>query len=181
MSGASEASANTPIEEQVKAVMIDFRMRRMKNMVNNPDSITDESKLPEELSRHAEAAAIVKVVRADALTAPSAGTGEGQFIENVSLDIAELPDRTSPEDMPEMMLVSHEELESIIKAHLPILLAPSPSRREPTREEEIWIRHVAEMVRSGAVPSMGRWSAWQNQAVAAAVLALLDRRGQESA
>lgn len=33
-------------------------------------------------------------------------------------DVAELPDRTSPEDQPEMMLVTAEELRAILEAHL---------------------------------------------------------------
>lgn len=32
-------------------------------------------------------------------------------------DVAELPDRTSPEDRPEMMLVSVDELRGIVEAH----------------------------------------------------------------
>ena len=52
---------NEPIEEQICRVMADFRMRRMREMVNCPESITDEDKLSPELSRHAEAAAIARL------------------------------------------------------------------------------------------------------------------------
>jgi hypothetical protein len=53
-----------PVEETVKRIMQEFRFRRMQNMVGNPESITNESLVPEELSRHAEAAEIVKAVLA---------------------------------------------------------------------------------------------------------------------
>lgn len=54
-----------PIEEQVIDVMKQFRSLRMKNMINNPASIEDESLVPEEIRRHAEALAIVAIVLAD--------------------------------------------------------------------------------------------------------------------
>lgn len=54
-----------PIEEQIVAIFHDFRARRLKNMVNNPDSITDESRVPEELSRLAEARAVYDIVKRD--------------------------------------------------------------------------------------------------------------------
>lgn len=41
-----------------------------------------------------------------------------RIIERVTRDVAELPDRTSPEDAPLMMLVTGEELEAIIRAAL---------------------------------------------------------------
>jgi hypothetical protein len=73
------------IGETVKRIMQDFRIRRMQNMVGHPESITNESLVPEELSRHAEAAEIVKAVLAvlpaaqadrwqDISTAPKDGT-----------------------------------------------------------------------------------------------------------
>jgi hypothetical protein len=37
-----------------------------------------------------------------------------KFISDVIRDIAELPDKTSPEDQPEMMLVSTAELRAIL-------------------------------------------------------------------
>jgi len=33
-------------------------------------------------------------------------------------DVAELPDRTSPNDQPDMMLVTADELRTILEAHL---------------------------------------------------------------
>ena len=39
-------------------------------------------------------------------------------VENVIHDIAELPDRNSPADQPEMMIVSADELREIILRHL---------------------------------------------------------------
>ncbi len=37
-----------------------------------------------------------------------------KFIQDVIRDVAELPDRTSPEDQPKMMLVSAAELRAIL-------------------------------------------------------------------
>lgn len=39
------------------------------------------------------------------------------WIDEVVRDVAELPDRTSPDGQPEMMLVSAEELRSILAAN----------------------------------------------------------------
>ena len=40
-----------------------------------------------------------------------------EWIDNVLRDVAELPDRNSPEDWPEAMLVTGAELRQIIVAH----------------------------------------------------------------
>lgn len=45
--------------------------------------------------------------------------GRGPIITQIIREVAELPDRTSPEDRPEMMLVSCDELEGILEATLP--------------------------------------------------------------
>ncbi|XUM25092.1 hypothetical protein ACRAVF_34055 (plasmid) [Bradyrhizobium oligotrophicum S58] len=37
-----------------------------------------------------------------------------QFVSSVINDVAELPDRTSPDDEPDMMLVTAEELKTIL-------------------------------------------------------------------
>lgn len=37
-----------------------------------------------------------------------------QIAAQIVRDVAELPDRTSPDDAPEMMLVTREELEVIV-------------------------------------------------------------------
>lgn len=41
-----------------------------------------------------------------------------EIIEGVIRDVAELPDRTSPEDWPEAMMVTADELRSILLARL---------------------------------------------------------------
>lgn len=46
-------------------------------------------------------------------------TERGPIITQIIQAVAELPDRTSPEDRPEMMLVSCDELEGILESHLP--------------------------------------------------------------
>ena len=42
-----------------------------------------------------------------------------EWIDNVLRDVAELPDRNSPEDWPEAMLVTGAELRQIIVTHAP--------------------------------------------------------------
>ena len=42
-----------------------------------------------------------------------------EWIDNVLRDVAELPDRNSPEDWPEAMLVTGDELRQIIVTHAP--------------------------------------------------------------
>jgi hypothetical protein len=54
-----------PIEEQIVDVMRDYRMRRMRHMVNNPDSVEHENEALGHLSKLAEAHAIYLVVKAD--------------------------------------------------------------------------------------------------------------------
>jgi hypothetical protein len=41
-----------------------------------------------------------------------------QFVNSVLNDVAELPDRTSPDDEPDMMLVTADELARIIRERL---------------------------------------------------------------
>lgn len=41
-----------------------------------------------------------------------------QFVNAVLRDVAELPDRTRPDDAPEIMLVTSEELKTILCARL---------------------------------------------------------------
>lgn len=41
-----------------------------------------------------------------------------KFITDVCRDVAELPDRTSPADNPDMMLVTADELEQILRKRL---------------------------------------------------------------
>lgn len=47
----------------------------------------------------------------------SACADREMFIRNVLRDVAELPDRTSPEDQPDMMLVTGAELRAILERH----------------------------------------------------------------
>lgn len=42
-----------------------------------------------------------------------------EWIDNVLRDVAELPDRNSPEDWPDAMLVTGAELRQIIVTHAP--------------------------------------------------------------
>lgn len=44
----------------VVAVMVDFRRRRLRHMIDHPDSVTDDDKMPDGLRREAEARAILK-------------------------------------------------------------------------------------------------------------------------
>ncbi len=47
-----------------------------------------------------------------------ADAAKTQLIGAVITEICELPDRTSPEDQPEMMLVTAEELDLILRRHV---------------------------------------------------------------
>lgn len=48
-----------------------------------------------------------------------------QFVNSVLNDVAELPDRTSPDDEPDMMLITAEELKTILCTRLAEALARS--------------------------------------------------------
>lgn len=43
--------------------------------------------------------------------------------EKITRDVCELPDRTSPEDQPEMLLVTADELAAIVVQHVEAFLA----------------------------------------------------------
>lgn len=47
-----------------------------------------------------------------------------RVIDDIIRDVAELPDRTSPEDWPDAMLVTADELRVILSAHLPAFSPP---------------------------------------------------------
>lgn len=59
-----------------------------------------------------------------------------RLIDRVVRDVAELPDRNSPEDRPETMLVTRGELADIIRAALPIGGAFSPASQPMSRDVE---------------------------------------------
>lgn len=69
-----------------------------------------------------------------------------EVVEEILRGVAELPDRTSPDDWPEAMLVTHDELESIVRA---ALAAPAPAGveelievlRRPVPEQLDSLRH----------------------------------------
>jgi len=46
------------------------------------------------------------------------GPSNELIAQSIAQDVAELSDRTSPEDQPEMMLVTAEELQAIVLANL---------------------------------------------------------------
>lgn len=46
------------------------------------------------------------------------GPSDELIAQSIARDVAELPDRNSPEDQPEMMLVSAAEIEAIVMANL---------------------------------------------------------------
>lgn len=58
------------------------------------------------------------------------------IVEMIVRDVAELPDRTSPEDQPDMMLVTAEELASIVREHL--RSAPAGRAVEALRDLVRW-------------------------------------------
>ena len=68
-------------------------------------------------------------------TAPRAEGGD--WIDSVVLDICEIPDRTSPDDEPEIMLVKASELRQIIEAHAP-RSTPAPLYRPREEYSAVW-------------------------------------------
>lgn len=60
------------------------------------------------------------------LPAPQQATShvETDWISNVIRDVSELPDRSSPDDEPDMMLVTAAELRSILETHAPQQATP---------------------------------------------------------
>ena len=44
----------------VVAVMLEFRRRRLQHMIEQPEIVTDDDKMPSSLTREAEAAAILR-------------------------------------------------------------------------------------------------------------------------
>ena len=65
-----------------------------------------------------------------------------EWIDNVLRDVAELPDRNSPEDWPEAMLVTGAELRQIIVTH-------APAEAQQDVPEEAWDDiKLAEMIMS---------------------------------
>ncbi|MEO1108294.1 MAG: hypothetical protein AAFX90_10260 [Pseudomonadota bacterium] len=73
-----------------------------------------------------------------------------EAIAEIMRDIAELPDRTSFEDHPELLLVSENELETILARHLQAI-APAPVWRDPTDEA------VFTMVQEIRQQTEGEW------------------------
>lgn len=75
---------------------------------------------------------------AAAPAAPTAKEGEqagADWISNVVRDVSELPDRTSPEGQPDMMLVTVNELHDIIALHAPTTTAaPAQAAGEEVRD-----------------------------------------------
>ena len=82
--------------------------------------------------------------------APTVGEAERlreaqtQFIYRVLQEVAELPNRTSPDDWPEAMLVTHEELTSILRAAL-TSPAPQPADGVTQAQHEI-VASIIDMV-----------------------------------
>lgn len=60
-------------------------------------------------------------------------------IERIIQDACELPDRSSPEDQPEMLLITGEELDMLLRRHLgledgDLIPTPSPERGEAQQQ-----------------------------------------------
>lgn len=58
------------------------------------------------------------------------------FADRVVERVAELPDRTSPEDWPEAMLVTADELRHIVTTQLVSAALPAPSGSPQVQEEK---------------------------------------------
>lgn len=46
--------------DEVVAIMVDFRRRRLRHMLDHPEIVTDDDKMPASLTREAEAHAILR-------------------------------------------------------------------------------------------------------------------------
>lgn len=68
-----------------------------------------------------------------------------KFADMVILDVSEIPDRTSPDDFPEAMLVTGQELRGIIEKHF----ATSATAAPLTPEE---VAHLFEVIEDSGVP-----------------------------
>lgn len=64
------------------------------------------------------------------------------LIDRIVQEVAELPDRTSPDDWPEAMLVTADELRAIVNEHIASALLASE-----TREQEFKARVMADAVK----------------------------------
>lgn len=64
-------------------------------------------------------------------TQPPAVVPEAQIVADICQAVAELPDRNSPEDWPEAMLVTHEELAAIVRD----ALSAAAQAAAPTTEQ----------------------------------------------
>lgn len=77
-----------------------------------------------------------------------------RLIDRVTRDVAELPDRNSPEDWPEAMLVTAAELADIIRAALPVEPSDGTAPTQPAQAEqqdpEINLHMITDPVRRAA-------------------------------
>lgn len=95
--------------------------------------------IPEELAGLSAALfALDEIVKRATLSLHDGYPGSGALIDQIVREVAELPDRTSPEDQPEMMLVSGDELRVILA------LALSPSRDKSGECVARSSQHIAE-------------------------------------
>jgi len=83
-----------------------------------------------------------------------------QIAARICREVAELPDRNSPEGWPEAMLVTHDELRSIVLATVGLPPSPQPSKTdtdkaEVDRWEMCWL--VELFHRGDGAPSLGRY------------------------
>lgn len=84
----------------------------------------------------------------------SSASASGDWIGAVIRDVAELPDRDSPADQPEMMLVSGEELRNIIVAHAPASGSEGAAETSAMRTEfETWMSRHAPHTNISRLPS----------------------------
>lgn len=73
---------------------------------------------------------------ASRLSRRPADAGVEEVISGIIQEIAELPDRTSPVAWPEAMLVTADELRSILQA---VLVSPAATRRAALEEMLAWL------------------------------------------
>ncbi len=147
-------------------------------MIPTPDAVRDAlwryDKLMEEWSGDSWVCTLAEAARAW-LAAQEEMSAQ---ISLIVRDVAELPGRTSPDDQPNMMMVTAEELESILTEHI----APLGHRAEAAAEyrRQVMTNHAELIARLRQVTSPRNFRAIPREIVTEAADALEDAIGRHT-
>jgi len=162
-------SAQAAQGSRVQADAIEEIKRRLKKMIGNHGAYEEG---------YGWALEMVEIVESEfaAHPAPSAASAQGDWIADAVRDVAELPDRDSPADQPEMMLVSADELTEILQRYAgaaPAQVA-QPSHETIVQEGASLVctacGTAAQVAQSGKRELMDIWNAGAAQVAMRAVL-----------